>query len=139
MERLTLEVEWAGHPSVAPRDQLAAAQQPHWKPSPVAMWLPPETPATKVLLTGTPLAGGMYTVVGCQVTALGVSWRQPWTPRAHSVADQSWQPGDPSMSVKDHSGLAQARLRGCEGLQVLVMGRSRTLSLEAAATAIRRE
>ncbi len=47
VERLTLEVEWAGHPSVAPRDQMAL-QQAVWKPNPVAMWLPPETPATKV-------------------------------------------------------------------------------------------
>lgn len=47
VERLTLEVEWAGHPSMAPRDQMAS-QQAVWKPNPVAMWLPPETPATKV-------------------------------------------------------------------------------------------
>ena len=47
VERLTLEVEWAGHPSVAPRDQMAS-RQAVWKPNPVAMWLPPETPATKV-------------------------------------------------------------------------------------------
>lgn len=109
VERLTLEVEWAGHPSVAPRDQAAAAQQPVWKPSPVAMWLPPETPATRVVLTGTPLAAGMFTVVGCQVAALGVSWRQPWAPRGHFAADHSWQPGNHSLAARDHSGLAQVR------------------------------
>ena len=142
MERLILEVEWAGHPSVAPRDQLASSQ-PVWKPNPVAMWLPPETPVTKagaspclaacctpteggsgclcphaegsglgaqVLLTGTPLTVGMFTVVGCRVSALGVSWRQPWTPRAQFAADLSWQPGNSSVhvaSAKDVSGLAQ--------------------------------
>ena len=47
VERLTLEVEWAGHPSVAPADQKLATQA-KWKPNPVAMWLPAETPATKV-------------------------------------------------------------------------------------------
>lgn len=49
VERLTLEVEWAGHPSVAPADQKAATHA-KWKPNPVAMWLPAETPATKVKL-----------------------------------------------------------------------------------------
>ena len=48
VERLTLEVEWAGHPSLAARDQRAASGQAVWKPSPVAMWLPAETPATQV-------------------------------------------------------------------------------------------
>lgn len=142
VERLTLEVEWAGDPSVAPRDQLASTQ-PVWKPNPVAMWLPPETPVTKasasplrsahaahhstlvrthvardehgglgaqVLLTGTPLTVGMFTVVGCRVSALGVSWRQPWTPRTQFAANHSWQPGNSSMhsaSARDVSGLAQ--------------------------------
>ena len=47
VERLTLDVEWAGHPSVALADQKLATQA-KWKPNPVAMWLPAETPATKV-------------------------------------------------------------------------------------------
>ena len=47
VERLTLDVEWAGHPSVAVADQKLATQA-KWKPNPVAMWLPAETPATKV-------------------------------------------------------------------------------------------
>ena len=47
VERLTLDVEWAGHPSVAPADKKVATQA-KWKPNPVAMWLPAETPATKV-------------------------------------------------------------------------------------------
>lgn len=47
VERLTLDVEWAGHPSLAPADKKVATQA-KWKPNPVAMWLPAETPATKV-------------------------------------------------------------------------------------------
>ena len=47
VERLNLEVAWAGHPSVAPADQnLTTAAK--WKPNSVAIYLPPETPATKV-------------------------------------------------------------------------------------------
>ncbi|BDA44212.1 probable trafficking protein particle complex subunit 9 at N-terminal half [Coccomyxa sp. Obi] len=107
VERLTLEVEWAGHPSMAPRDQMAS-QQAVWKPNPVAMWLPPETPATKVLLTGIPLTVGMFTVVGCHVTALGVSWRQPWTPRHVFLAESAWP--KEHASTKEPGGQAQARV-----------------------------
>ena len=64
----------------------------------------------QVLLTGTPLTVGMFTVVGCRVSALGVSWRQPWTPRTQFAADYSWQLGNSSMHsppAKDVSGFAQ--------------------------------
>ncbi len=44
----------------------------------------------QVLLTGIPLTVGMFTVVGCDVTALGVSWRQPWTPRHLFLAGAAW-------------------------------------------------
>lgn len=44
---MSLEVEWAGTPSMAPADQNLTAQA-KWKPNPVAIYLPPETPATKV-------------------------------------------------------------------------------------------
>ena len=69
-------------------------------------------PLCQVVLTGTPLTKGMFTVVGCHVTALGVSWRQPWTPRPAFMADYTWAPGNQSVAgpAKDHSGLAQV---GC--------------------------
>ena len=36
----------------------------------------------QVMLTGVPLRAGLFTITGCLVTAMGVSWRQPWLPRS---------------------------------------------------------
>ena len=36
----------------------------------------------QVLLTGIPLAPGLFTITGCQVSAMGVSWMQPWLSRS---------------------------------------------------------
>ena len=40
-----------GDPSIAPKDQALGALQgtPSWRSHPVALWLPPDTPPTKVL------------------------------------------------------------------------------------------
>lgn len=35
----------------------------------------------QVMLTGMPLRAGLFTITGCLVTAMGVSWKQPWLPR----------------------------------------------------------
>lgn len=59
----------------------------------------------QVLLTGIPLTVGMFTVVGCDVTALGVSWRQPWTPRYLFVAGTAWP--KEQAPVKELGGGAQ--------------------------------
>ncbi len=34
----------------------------------------------QVVLTGVPLVRGLLTLTGCRLTALGVTWKQPWTP-----------------------------------------------------------
>ena len=36
----------------------------------------------QVMLTGVPLRAGLFTITGCLVTAMGVSWKQPWLPRS---------------------------------------------------------
>ena len=60
--------------------------------------------ALQVLLTGVPLTAGLFTVTGCQVTAMGVSWKQPWLPR-HAFLGQ---PPSQQNGAKDHGGgLAQ--------------------------------
>jgi len=56
-----------------------------------------------VVLTGAPLVGGLLTLAGCQLTALGVIWRQPWTPLAAPGRAAS-APG-----VQEAGGAAQVR------------------------------
>ena len=111
---------------MAPPDQNLTTQA-KWKPNSVAIYLPPETPATKVcdpiavigiqedthlqmctghgselkapyifvlvqvLLTGIPLAPGLFTITGCQVSAMGVSWMQPWLSRSAFLGQVSAQ------------------------------------------------
>lgn len=51
VDRLALEAEHVGDPSIAPRDQALSALQgtPSWRSHPVALFLPPDTPPTKAL------------------------------------------------------------------------------------------
>lgn len=57
----------------------------------------------QVLLTGMPLAAGLFTITGCRVTAMGVSWKQPWLPRSAFLGQTDTQQKGP----KDQDGHAQ--------------------------------
>ena len=57
----------------------------------------------QVLLTGAPLTAGLFTITGCQVTAMGVSWKQPWLPRSVFLGLSNGQQN----GAKDQGGHAQ--------------------------------
>lgn len=57
----------------------------------------------QVLLTGVPLTAGMFLITGCQVTAMGVSWKQPWLPRSALLGQGASQ----QAGVKDQGGHPQ--------------------------------
>ena len=145
MEKLTLEAEHLSDASVPPRDQ-ANRGRPSWKPNAVAMWLPAGTVPTKacscrharsriaracqlvvlcqvcrpmqVVLTGVPLGKGLLTLTGCRLTALGVTWKQPWMPLVGSAH------ASPSAGSQEAGGLAQVdrRFRAGHGLHAALQG-----------------
>lgn len=135
VEKLTLEAEHLSDASVPPRDQ-ANRGKPSWKPNAVAMWLPAGTVPTKacscrhslphrpslpawsavqvchpmqVVLTGVPLGKGLLTLTGCRLTALGVTWKQPWSPLVGSAH------ASPSAGSQEAGGLAQVGWRSRAG------------------------
>lgn len=59
----------------------------------------------QVVLTGVPLGKGLLTLTGCRLTALGVTWKQPWTPLVGSAH------ASPSAGSQEAGGLAQVRWR----------------------------
>ncbi|KAK9837091.1 hypothetical protein WJX81_002340 [Elliptochloris bilobata] len=112
VEKLTLEAEHLADASVPPRDQ-ASCGKPSWKPNAVAMWLPADTSPTKVILTGVPLGKGLLTLTGCRLTALGVTWKQPWTPLVGTMQASS------SSGSQEAAGLAQARVNVVDSLPLM--------------------
>ena len=60
----------------------------------------------QVLLTGVPLTAGLFTITGCQVTAMGVSWKQPWLPRSVFLGLSNGQQN----GAKDQGGHAQVEM-----------------------------
>ena len=66
----------------------------------------------QVVLTGVPLGKGLLTLTGCRLTALGVTWKQPWTPLVGSAH------ASPSAGSQEAGGLAQVdrRFRAGHGL-----------------------
>lgn len=82
VERLTLEAELEVDGLRATTTTDASTPR-LWRPAPVSLWLPPNTPPTVVTLAGTPGVAGALTVAGARVVAHGgVGWRAPFVARA---------------------------------------------------------
>ncbi|KAK9846875.1 hypothetical protein WJX84_009549 [Apatococcus fuscideae] len=124
VDRLALEAEHVGDPSIAPRDQALGALQgtPSWRTHPVALFLPPETPPTKVVLKGAALRKGLYVMTGCSITSLGATWRQKWSLPAATLGQKLQPSGSvPPLSVQimESGGLAEARVTVVQSLPLL--------------------
>ena len=73
----------------------------------------------QVMLTGVPLRAGLFTITGCLVTAMGVSWKQPWLPRSAFFGQMSGQQD----GTKGLGGHAQVCSSSCNALvQSLIPG-----------------
>jgi len=62
------------------------ANKDQWKPKAVSISVPGKTGPVKIVLEGTPLAPGRFSLVGCRVTAFGgISWHIPWSEKPAGV------------------------------------------------------
>lgn len=63
-----------------------AATKDQWKPKAVSISVPGKTRPVKIILEGTPLAPGQFSLIGCRVTAFGgISWHIPWSEKPAGV------------------------------------------------------
>ena len=68
----------------------------------------------QVVLTGVPLGKGLLTLTGCRLTALGVTWKQPWTPLVGSAH------ASPSAGSQEAGGLAQVDGAPAQGMACMM-------------------
>lgn len=89
VDRLAVEAHHAQRPAAHPGAShlvVTLSEGTAWKPMPTSLRVPALTPApTRLQLIGAPTAPGTLVLTGCRVSTFGVTWHQPWAPRAPTI------------------------------------------------------